>query len=724
MVIFKFGDNMKKIISIIIIGILILSGIGALTASSSEKQISTMNTTFCFEHFNVIENKDETISLQLKGADEESIRHNQYVLPTRIETFTFPLGTKINAINCVPRDIHEKTVTKDVMISPTPVIYDQGISEKSDSSQTEPTSVSQWYEYDIGVGIKGSKRYIFVKVQTFPVQYNAEDQLVKWAENIEIEIEYNEPKVESLNYADEYDFIILTPSKYQSDLVDLKTHKNNRGISTNIVTLDEIYYGTYFAPEGRDDPEKIKYFIKNAIEKWNTSAVLLVGGKDDFPTRLTHVYVDYNQGDDEIFATDLYYADIYNETQEFASWDTNNNGVFGEYQWEGNTDDVDLYPDVHLGRLACVDSSEVTTCVEKIITYETNEAYVQDWFTNLVVIGGDTSPNDGEGDVNEGEVINQEIINIMEGFVPTKCWASEGTLKLRTYIDNAINDGAGFVDFSGHGNPSSWSTHPHNQDIWIPVGGYENTNVQALNNGDKLPVVVTGACSVAKFVVRDDCFTWSFLPNPDGGGIAAFGPSSLSWGYTGTYCTSGLGGKMQLELFKAYADHNAITTGEMWTRAINHYISPGMDGGDHKTVQQWQPFSDPTTAIADESLPPSVPAAPEGPDSGKAGTLYSYSASTTDPEGDMISYLFDWGDGTYSEWTDFVDSGETVTASHTWDEKGDYEIRVKAKDDHGVQSDWSEPSGVSMPKRNNVDLLSQFLLNHPMLKKIVEFYSF
>ena len=97
--------------------------------------------------------------------------------------------------------------------------------------------------------------------------------------------------------------------------------------------------------------------------------------------------------------TDLYYADIYGENDIFSSWDSNNNNVYAEYNWgdEHNYDDIDLYPDVRLGRLACTSSQEVTTCVNKIKNYENTRAWTQNWFSNIVVIGGDTAPNDNQG---------------------------------------------------------------------------------------------------------------------------------------------------------------------------------------------------------------------------------------------------------------------------------------------------------------------------------------
>jgi len=63
-----------------------------------------------------------------------------------------------------------------------------------------------------------------------------------------------------------YDFIIITPADFSNELQPLVTHKEQHAITTKIVTLDDIYDSVYFPAQGRDDVEKIKYFIKNAHE--------------------------------------------------------------------------------------------------------------------------------------------------------------------------------------------------------------------------------------------------------------------------------------------------------------------------------------------------------------------------------------------------------------------------------------------------------------------------
>ncbi len=91
----------------------------------------------------------------------------------------------------------------------------------------------------------------------------------------------------------------------------------------------------------------------------------------------------------------------------------------------------------------------------------------------------------------------------------------------------------------------------------------------------------------------------------------------------------------------------------------------------------------------------------------------SWQKSTTDPNGDQIYYLFDWGDGSNSEWIGPFDSGEQCEASHVWETKGDYEIKVKARDVHGLESEWSDSLPISMPKNKIINPFERFLENHP-----------
>ncbi len=701
---------MKKIVFIIIFCSLILSGFQAVALSDDADQKLLAIVSFSKPQLHLSE---DTTSIVLAETSEFFIKKDHYMVPMKVQTFTFPVGTHIENVVCTPQSIHMKSVSKPLAVSPTPVLMSnpQQIVSTRSSMKNEYRALDIWYDYDVGMGIIKDTRKVIVKVQFYPVQYHPLEQKISYTEFFDVDIKYTERSHLPTSAQEKYDLIVLTPAEFSDELTSLISHKNNRGVNSTLVTLDEIYNGDFFTVQGRDEAEQIKYFIKNAIEQWDIKYVLLVGGDGKFPSRTTHVVA--NEEDDELFVTDLYYADIYNDTFNFSSWDSNENNLFGEYQWGSQqlTDEVDLYPDVYLGRLACINEAQVTTAVDKIITYETNRAYTKSWFTNIIGVGGDSFTNayGDESGVNEGEFVNEEVFKVMDGFIPTRLWVSNGVLNGVVpsgiaSINSAVESGAGFIDFSGHGNPKVYATHPHNSSkfVWVPTpaGRYDYNKVLDRTNGDKLPIVITGACSVSKYNEFENCYSWAWVANPNGGGIGSFGATGLGWAYISDDATKGLVEKMALNMFKAYRAEGAKTLGEMWTSAITNYIFAGMDGVDYKTVEEWQPFIDPSLVVAVESQAPVVPTDLAGPTNGKINKEHTYTASTTDPDGDEIYYLFDWGDGSYSDWIGSVASGETGQATHTWTKEGSYEIRVKVKDENGVQSAWSDPLPISMPVNN------------------------
>jgi hypothetical protein len=97
---------------------------------------------------------------------------------------------------------------------------------------------------------------------------------------------------------------------------------------------------------------------------------------------------------------------------------------------------------------------------------------------------------------------------------------------------------------------------------------------------------------------------------------------------------------------------------------------------------------------------PLKPKTPSGKINGKIGEEYYYITSTTGMNGDILYYYWDWGDGTNSDWIGPYNSGEEVNISHIWNKIGSYSIRVKAKNDKGYESEWSNPLSISMPRNN------------------------
>jgi agmatine deiminase len=112
---------------------------------------------------------------------------------------------------------------------------------------------------------------------------------------------------------------------------------------------------------------------------------------------------------------------------------------------------------------------------------------------------------------------------------------------------------------------------------------------------------------------------------------------------------------------------------------------------------------------------PEKPQKPTGKTQGKTGTSYLYSTQTTDPDGDQVYYMWDWGDGNMSAWTGPYASGATATAQKSWATKGTYAVKVKAKDVYGAESDWSDLLAVTMPQSQ--------LLRNPFIETIMQWFS-
>ena len=717
---------MKKQISIITVGFLLISSFGIFTISARENDNSTLEVK-TFHNPTFIEEKGSYI-IDCEDTNSYMMEPGKPMIPIKVLTYCFPSSTIISKICCIPEKISTLQLNKPLKQSPSAVslltLQQTDFNSNTFVSDSYP---DLWYNYEIYHGLYNEERSIIVKVILYPFQYHQQTEELTFAEQFNLEISYDTNIVHAKQTSEEYELLIISPIDFIPELWPLALHKIDRGIETKLVSLTDIYDGTYFPVEGRDDQEKIKLFIKNAYDNWNISNVLLVGGIEQLPSRETHNRV--TDSDTEIFVSDLYYADLYDKSLAFSSWDTNNNDIFAEYDWDGETDQIDLFPDVRIGRLACINSEQVETIVNKIITYENTNAYSLNWFTNIVAIGGDTAPGDDRG-IDEGEFVNQAIINLLDGFNADIIWDSNNRLSGINptgiqNINDGIQEGCGFLDFSGHGAPWVWTTFPHNgsrQILPTPTGSYTSNDIDVLQNDDKLPIVLCGGCSLGKFSENENCFAWAFLANPNGGGIASFGATGLGYIYIGEGVTYGLVEGYNVKIAKAYAN-GAITFGEMWNDAIDDYIlSMGkMNGGDYKTLEEYHPFGDPTLKIAGDSEKPEKPNPPQGPSNGNINIEYYYNASTTDPEGDNIFYFFEWGDGIDSGWIGPYSSGEMCTSSHSWEKRGNYQLRVKARDEHGSISAWSDPLQISMPKNKSIrSLLLFFLEDHPYMNQLIE----
>ncbi len=584
-----------KTVAIFFTALLIVSGIGVLgmpNATISNKEVQKITKTLSFSSPSMSE-EDDYLSLSVPEASSYILTEGTPIMPMATKTFTFPLGTEIVDVSCDVGAQEKYYIQKKIIPASSPVPVGDVVSsidvwENEEIYSSHTPFPNKWCDFTTGGGLVDGRRVTLLTVTIFPVQYIPAEGVLSCARDIEISVIYKEVKPTSLN--EEYDLLILAPSEFSNALMDLVEYKNGMGAKTTLVSLEEVDKVASVSFMGRDQQEDIKYYIKDAIERWGVTYVMLVGDYKKIPPR----YAEIPSGDyEDNFPSDLYYADIYNSDATFASWDTDGDGKFAEFR----DDKVDLNPDVYLGRLACENEKEVETVVKKIITYE-ESTVGQSWFNTIVVCGGDTFTSD-DGDksgIYEGEYATGEVLKVMSDFTPIKLWASEGTLSTNGIIDT-INDGAGFIDFSGHGNQLSWATHPpDDQSEWI---GISTTDLAGVSNDDKLPVVFLDACSCSKFDYKwKACLGWEFVRKENGGAIATLGASGIGYGSYGYNQIESVMGWMEFNFFKYYAE-GAHVIGEIWNKCITGYKSSHfpMDREDYKTCEELALLGDPSLMI-------------------------------------------------------------------------------------------------------------------------------
>jgi hypothetical protein len=236
-------------------------------------------------------------------------------------------------------------------------------------------------------------------------------------------------------------------------------------------------------------------------------------------------------------------------------------------------------------------------------------------------------------------------------------WGSNGRLNGVDDVLDAVNKGAGFLFFSGHGSPNVWADQypgiPGDRghgsftgmevtrlSLWGVLGlfsGRRTINdffpmfpIDLISNGEKLPIAVVGGCHNSQFNVSmvrgvmegieilfpalgqsymwchgyavPESFSWRLIQNPNGGAIASMGNTGLGYGMPGKELTTGGGDSwITIEFFKQYGAEGHDILGDAYMQTLNAYINnfdmTDLSAGHPKTITQWVLLGDPTLKI-------------------------------------------------------------------------------------------------------------------------------
>jgi hypothetical protein len=192
------------------------------------------------------------------------------------------------------------------------------------------------------------------------------------------------------------------------------------------------------------------------------------------------------------------------------------------------------------------------------------------------------------------------------------------------------------------------------------------------------------------------------------GGVGFLGSTKVALGMGGwSHPNDGSSQSLDYYFTTAVTSGN-YTQGQAHQWALREMYTKGLWYYTYYEMFEWGAFwgnPDLSMAFSGDSSPPLIPDVPIGPTEGEIHIPQMFSTSATDPESNQIYYCFSWGDGTV-DWVGPYASGETVEASHAWNEPGSYSVMVKAQDEFGVQSDWSDDTLITITDSISVEITS------------------
>jgi gingipain R len=350
------------------------------------------------------------------------------------------------------------------------------------------------------------------------------------------------------------EMLIVAPDEFVETIAPLADWKIESGTKATVATLNETGYTA----------EEIKQYIQDFYaENPNLVYVLLVGDHEDTPS-----YSYGLTGANEELWSDIYYG-----------------------QMEGE----DLYPELFVGRFSGT-VNDVATMVSRTLEYET-APLEGNWMTRFVGIGS----NEGDGYGDDGEPDWQHLRNIGEKLMEYGYTYGheffDGThggndleeSPSNVMISDAVNDGVGLINYTGHGATDVFAT-----------GWYTNDDVYGLVNNGMYPFIVSVACNNGTFAYGTSiCEAWlaTQYDNSPSGAIAACG-SSILMAWAEPMQTQD---EMAELIIRSNPDVVKRTMGELFYAG---QVSMLQTYGESETamgvMQTWVFFGDPSVAYRNE----------------------------------------------------------------------------------------------------------------------------
>lgn len=322
------------------------------------------------------------------------------LLPSKIFAIAVPPGAEVTGVSFDPGEGTLLPGVYDVAPAPLPRVIGEENPDlyAADQQRYQRNHESVYgsdepYPGSVGERVRnaGYRAYDLVDVRITPFSYRPQSgRLVHYPE-VTVRVDYRLPderrqvRVDRLvrteriaeeiivNYAEAaawqpatraadgglHDYVIITLDSLTSAVAPLANWETQKGRTVEVVTTSWIN-ANY---SGYDLAEKMRNFLRDKYpsSQWGILDVLMVGHYDDVPMRRT--WQDMGYGKPE---TDYYYAEL--SLPDAESWDAD-----GDHRWGEDSDPIDFYTEVNVGRIPWSDPATVLSICEKSIAYEQSD---------------------------------------------------------------------------------------------------------------------------------------------------------------------------------------------------------------------------------------------------------------------------------------------------------------------------------------------------------------
>ncbi|MBD3237249.1 MAG: hypothetical protein GF330_11130 [Candidatus Eisenbacteria bacterium] len=371
--------------------------------------------------------------------------------------------------------------------------------------------------------------------------------------------------------ADTFLYVILTNATMSPAYEPLRDAWTERGLPATIVDVADVL-ATY---DGRDDQERIRNFILDAYQNWESDYVLFGGDINVIPDRDCYCYV-IDEGtpiETNDLCCELYYQGL------DATWNDD-----GDNRW-GEEGEEDLLPDIHIARTCTDNATQVEGVVQKALRYAYEPVTGE---IESAVFFGEYLWTDTWGGMYMEEIRlgadswGYETAGLPPGWIQPTHYEMDGDSWSGNTYKNEMNGGKHMAHHLGH------SDYTYNMKIW-------NSDVPDFTNDGlthNFCLGYTQGCNAGGFDTND-CILEEFAKSPTGF-VAWVG--NTRYGFGVHYTTNG----SSQYYHRQFAD-------ALWGEAINELAAANNDSRtdnvgyiDYES-NRWVHYE--ITAFGDPALP-------------------------------------------------------------------------------------------------------------------------